>query len=244
MDQKKVDLAREYLYHKPNQNINMLASLQAGISEVVIAEEKGCLFCTNQTIWQLAADDEQTALRMYDRIPEGVTMLEVQEAAQFDLIAERFQPRCAETYHNAWYAKERLELPEVGAKMRVMTEADADTLAKYYHLPGPSAGKFEETRAYILERIPSGTVVGAFLDDRLAGFIGTHDEGSIGMLTVVPEFRRRGLATYLEQLAIVRALELGHIPFGQIAKDNHASIALQKSLGMTISDELVCWMDK
>ncbi len=244
MDQKKVGLAREYLYHKLNQNINMLASLQAGISEVIIAEEKGCLFCTNQSIWQLAADDEQTALRLYERIPREAAMLEVQEAAQFDLIAQRFQPRCVETYYNAWYAGERFALPDIGAKVRVMTEEDADELAKYYHLPGPSAGNFEETRAYILERIPTGTVVGAFLDGRLAGFVGTHDEGSIGMLTVVPEFRRRGFATYLEKLAIARALECGHIPFGQIARDNHASIALQKSLGMTISDELVCWMDK
>ena len=244
MSLNKAELARDYLSRKRNQNINMLASLQAGISEVVTAEDKGCLFCTSGSIWQLAADDTETALRFYDMIPEGVTMLEVQEASQFDLIAERFQPSCIETYYNAWYDHDAIELPDIGAQVRRMTEDDADEIAKYYHLPGPSAGKFEETRAYVMERIPTETVMGVFFDDRMAGFIGTHDEGSLGMLTVVPEFRRRGLATYLERVAIDAALKRGHIPFGQVAKHNEASLALQRSMGLTISDELVCWMDK
>ena len=90
----------------------------------------------------------------------------------------------------------------------------------------------------------SPRLYGAFLDGKLAGFVGTHDEGSIGALTVVPEFRRRGLGTYLECLAIRKALERGDLPFGQVAPGNGASLALQRSLGMTISREMVCWMDR
>lgn len=238
------EMAETYLRQKTDQNINLLAALQDGIAEVAAADARGCLLCTAGNIWQLAAADAETALRFYEMVPTDTTMLEVQEASQIDLIAERFRPRCIETYYNAWYAEAAIELPDIGAQVRLMTEEDADELARYYYLPGPDAGNLTETANYLRQRAASHTLYGAYFDGALAGFVGTHDEGSIGVLTVVPAFRRRGLGTYLERLAIQKALERGHLPFGQIAKGNEASLALQRSMGMTISEEMVCWMDK
>ena len=43
---------------------------------------------------------------------------------------------------------------------------------------------------------------------------------------------------------IARTLKEGFIPFGQVEKGNHASLALQKKIGMTVSDNLICWMWK
>ena len=50
-------------------------------------------------------------------------------------------------------------------------------------------------------------MTGAFLDGVLAGLIGIHEEGSIGMLEVLPAYRRRGLGYALEAGAIRRALK-------------------------------------
>lgn len=244
MDQELRNRAQRYLRRKTDQNINLLAALQDGIARVVLAGEEGCLLCTGGAIWQIAAADTETALRFLERVPAGTAMLEVQEISQTDAVAERFQPRCIEFYHNAWYAGSDIQLPEIGAEARLLTAEDAPLLARYYHLPGADAGKPEETEAYLRGRAGAGTLYGAFLDGKLAGFVGTHDEGSIGVLTVVPEFRRRGLGTYLECLAIRKALERGDLPFGQVAPGNGASLALQRSLGMTISREMVCWMDR
>ena len=76
------------------------------------------------------------------------------------------------------------------------------------------------------------------------GFIGEHLEGSMGLLYVFPESRRHGYAVALEKAMIARTLKEGFIPFGQVEKGNHASLALQKKIGMTVSDNLICWMWK
>ena len=244
MNEELRERAQTYLRQKTDQNINLLAALHDGIARVVVAEEKGCLLCTGGDIWQIAAADTETALRFYEQIPADTTMLEVQEVSQVEAIAERFQPRCIEIYHNAWYAEKTIALPDIGVQVRTMTAEDADELARYYHLPGPNAGDLTETANYLRDRASTGTLFGAYLDGKLAGFVGTHDEGSLGVLTVVPEYRRRGLGTYLEQLAISKALERGDLPFGQIAKGNEASLALQRSMGLINSEDMVCWMDK
>ena len=100
------------------------------------------------------------------------------------------------------------------------------------------------TRMILLEG-KAGNVVdtfGAFVGGALAGFIGTHAEGSMGMLEIFPEYRRRGLGCALEAGLIRRLLERGEIPFCQVIEGNEASMRLQEKLGMTFSDEPVYWM--
>ena len=80
--------------------------------------------------------------------------------------------------------------------------------------------------------------------EHLVGFIGEHLEGSMGILYVFPEYRRRGFGTALERCLIARTLEKGLIPFGQVEKDNRNSLRLQEKLGMTCSDDLIVWMWK
>lgn len=55
-------------------------------------------------------------------------------------------------------------------------------------------------------------MTGAFLDGVLAGFIGIHEEGSIGMLEVLPAYRRRSLGYALEAGAIRPRTEGGRYP--------------------------------
>lgn len=241
---KMEEVARRYLGKDRDRNINMLAALQDGLAQVVAAEDKGCLCCVDESIWQIAADDEETALRFYAQVPQNATMLEVQDTAQIDLLAQHFQPRCIETYYNAWYDGDHIDVPDIGAEVRTLGPEYAMELARHYYLPGPSAGQVEETAVYLSERMETGTVFGVYLEGELAGFAGTHQEGSMGMLTVLPEYRRRGLGLYLEKLSIARALERGWLPFGQIAHGNEASLALQRSAGMILSERQVCWMDR
>lgn len=105
---------------------------------------------------------------------------------------------------------------------------------------------------YIVDRIEAGAVYGAFLSDNtaddtintLAGIIGIHEEGSIGMLYVKPQYRHQKLATALETYAFNRALENGWIPYGQIIVGNEASMKLQESMGLHFSKSSVYWMTK
>ena len=138
-----------------------------------------------------------------------------------------------ECYQTAYYGG----MPELPGHlaMRDAEEADLPVLTATYDLV--SAGELR----LIVER---RKLVLGYEDGKLAGFMGEHLEGSMGLLYIFPEFRRRGYATELEKAVIAKTLREGYIPFGQIEKSNNASMALQRKLGLTISDQLICWMWK
>ncbi len=98
--------------------------------------------------------------------------------------------------------------------------------------------------AYLLDRLSNGAVFGIFVDNTLAGFIGEHAEGSMGMLTVFPAYRRRGLGTALESFMIHRTLQKGYTPFGYVVEENKASVKLQEKLGLYMAKEKVWWYEK
>ena len=83
---------------------------------------------------------------------------------------------------------------------------------------------------------------GACVDDQLAGFAGTHVEGTLGLLTVLPEYRRRGLGLALERYVIRQEVRRGHIPFCQMFDDNDVSLHLQQKVGMELHPQPIWWL--
>ena len=95
---------------------------------------------------------------------------------------------------------------------------------------------------YLRRRLESGAIYGGFLEETLCGFVGTHEEGSIGILEVLDAYRGRGFGSALEKFMIDLILDRDEIPFAQIAVDNKVSIDLQRKLGFEISTERVYWL--
>ena len=116
---------------------------------------------------------------------------------------------------------------------RIAEAEDIPVLISNYHLISPEEMK---------KVVGLGNVLLGYVGENLIGFIGEHLEGSMGLLYIFPEHRRKGYATALEKEYIRRTVEKGYVPFGMVEKDNIASIELQKSIGMTQSDNLFCWM--
>lgn len=77
-----------------------------------------------------------------------------------------------------------------------------------------------------------------------AGYIGQHPEGSMGLLYIFPEFRRRGYAQEAESFQINAILAEGRTPYAHIIEDNYKSIALQQKLGAVFADDKVVWMSR
>ena len=127
------------------------------------------------------------------------------------------------------------EKPAAGGEITVRTagEQDLPMLTENYRLISP------EELEKVVRR---GSLLIGYDGDQPVGFIGEHLEGSMGILYVFPEFRRRGFGAALQARFIARTMEEGYIPFGQVEKSNHASLCLQKKLGMTQSDHLIVWM--
>ena len=106
-------------------------------------------------------------------------------------------------------------------------------LMEQYHLIGP-----EE----LTEAVRRKLILLGYDQGRLAGFIGEHLEGSMGMLYVLPEYRHKGFGTALQTCLMARTMEKGAVPFGQVEKGNQNSLRLQEKIGMTRSDDLIVWM--
>ncbi|MEM5769829.1 MAG: GNAT family N-acetyltransferase, partial [Bacillota bacterium] len=123
--------------------------------------------------------------------------------------------------------------PGPGVTLRVLEPEHLEFVLTQYSHP--------TDRAYVASRIAEG-MLGAYVDGRLAGFIGTHAEGTMGMLEVLPEYRRMGLAYTLEAALIGRQLARGYVPHAQIVCDNTPSLRLQEKLGMTFSEQPLVWL--
>lgn len=85
--------------------------------------------------------------------------------------------------------------------------------------------------AYLADRIRNGPSVGIMRDGRLAGWAMTHDEGTMGVLEVLPEYRRIGLAEKLSFALCRKVREAGSIPTVHILCGNRASLSLAAKTG-------------
>lgn len=136
-----------------------------------------------------------------------------------------------ECYQTAYYGP--APIPSGRLVIEQAEKADLPRLVAAYDLVSPE----DLERIVARKKLLLGRA-----DGRLVGFIGEHLEGSMGLLYVFPEYRRLGVALELERAMIARTQEAGFVPFGQVEKQNRASLALQRKLGMTVSSRLICWM--
>ena len=123
---------------------------------------------------------------------------------------------------------------ENGFSIRVLSEEFIPFVTEHYSEIG--------TGEYVTDRIRHGAVYGAFYDEKIVGFIADHEEGSIGMLYVLPEYRKRHVAMALETYCMNLAIERGEIPYGQIVLGNEPSIGLQEKMGICFAKGTIVWM--
>ena len=123
---------------------------------------------------------------------------------------------------------------ENGFSIRVLSEEFIPFVTEHYSEIG--------TEEYVTDRIRHGAVYGAFYDEKIVGFIADHEEGSIGMLYVLPEYRKRHVAMALETYCMNLAIERGEIPYGQIVLGNEPSIGLQEKMGICFAKGTIVWM--
>ena len=203
----------------------------------ILEETEDALFLydTVSKAYFLACEDITLGLSILDGYAdEYLTLLSVTD---IDLGRAAFQrygfSDRLECYQAAWYGQPPETDPEIS--VRTAGREDLPLLISTYDLISP------EEMEQVVER---GSMLFGYRRERLVGFIGEHLEGSMGLLYVFPEFRRQGFGAELEKICIAKTMEKGFVPFGQVEKDNRASLDLQKEIGMTVSDRLLCWMWK
>lgn len=133
------------------------------------------------------------------------------------------------------YFPENAVLPENTLAVLELSPTDAHYIyqnSKYKDYTSPE---------YIIERMHKGVGLGIYEKEKLTAWILTHDDGAMGFLHVLPEYRKKGCAHELTTALIKRLRRTGEIPIVHIEEDNHQSMKLSLKMGF-VKDRMIHWI--
>ena len=128
-----------------------------------------------------------------------------------------------------------IEIDGLNIEKLSCNEEIAKTIAKNYTL------NYSVSAVYNL--LKYRFMFGAYYNGELAGFIGMHEERSVGMLEVFDKFKRKGIGSALLSYAVNYFIENGYVPFGHIFIGNEKSILMHEKLRLDVNSQKVYWIE-
>ena len=223
-------LEKDYLL-----NVSMIEVLRRKQAHVVSRADDGVLvLLDSEPIYMLSADTTKTASELLADI-DDLKMIVVHGEKLFEYVREKYS-KLSESMpcFQAAYTKDEAPSLKKSSDFRVLDKSFFRTIREHY--------KKIDDDEYVDMLLENKAMYGIFVGGSLAGFIGMHEEGSIGLLEVFPEYRNKGMGTELERFMIIQNMKQSYVPFAQIEVDNHISIDMQRKLGMDISKEMLMWL--
>lgn len=129
---------------------------------------------------------------------------------------------------------QNIQLPRNKSKIVELSIKDAEYIYDNYDY------KKYTSKEYITERLQKDISLGIIEDDRLVGWIMIHDDGAIGMLNILPAYRKKGYGYELMTAMVKEVRQQGKIPFLHIEEDNIKSTSLALKVGFE-KDRRVHW---
>ena len=224
--------ALEFLNKDYLLNVDMIECIRRDICRILYASDKAVLIVADSGwVHMLSCEDRELGLELIKtHQPPWVVLHQMDMREAVAGLGYRIGDQC---WQSAYTKTTPME--ETLADIRRLDRRFLKRIADNYELAD------EEEIAALLD---AGVIYGAFAGGELAGFIGRHEEGSVGLLFVFPEFRRMGIAEALERNYVNRELSEGNVAYGQIFVGNTPSRQLQEKLGMDFSDKFICWCGK
>ena len=224
--------ALEFLNKDYLLNVDMIECIRRDICRILYASDKAVLIVADSGwVHMLSCEDRELGLELIKtHQPPWVVLHQMDMREAVAGLGYRIGDEC---WQSAYTKTTPME--ETLADIRRLDRRFLKRIADNYELAD------EEEIAALLD---AGVIYGAFAGGELAGFIGKHEEGSVGLLFVFPEFRRMGIAEALERNYVNRELAEGNVAYGQIFVENTPSRQLQEKLGMDFSDKFICWCGK
>ena len=179
-----------YLEKDPVLHADMLDALCDEKTKVIYSEEDGVLLrIEGDGPYAVSASTSEAMTKMAELIDEehfGAVIRPFRFIPEF--FAVKGKMGMMPCYQTAYINKEPLFENNVpGIEIKPLTMEQLRFVCDNY----------EDDEEYIKSRIEYG-MLGAFDEEgNCAGFIGFHGEGSMGLLTVLPEYRRRGIGEAL-----------------------------------------------
>ncbi|MBG0767774.1 MAG: GNAT family N-acetyltransferase [Spirochaetaceae bacterium] len=213
--------------------IDLIEPLEEGVAEVLIADEDGVLLHVQDTAYVATLFNPEAADTFAEAVPTSKGPISVHAGPLVSAFKERGLTDPLECMQ-AVYPSTQLLVEDESIIIRPLMDRDLPVVLQHYKLVD---------EAYILERFQAGVMIAAEIDGNLAGFMGRHIECSMGMLEVLPQYRRRHVGEALERTYINHLLSQDITPYCHVVAGNTASLSLQRKLGLEVSAELVYWFN-
>jgi len=234
------NIANKMLFKDYLLNIDMLECIRRGSSEILFASDEAVLLIDIPSqIYMISTKGTKIANNLISDLPDNINIIAAHDKFSYDLLVKKLNFNKTMICHNTVYTKKTPIKPQdITIEIKLLTLEYQNIIIKNY-----SKAEIIENN-YIENRLKAQVMFGAFINDDLCGFIGTHEEGSIGMLEVLPKYRGRGIGAALQIIATNNALANNRYPYGQVIETNLASTALQLKLGFVLSKDKVYWLMK
>ena len=219
------DLALAYLNQDYYSNYPLIKAIENGF-KVIHADDSGVLLIDSERVFALlsAADP----LKFHALIPKPELMEVIGQTAG-PLTQSHFGFENAMFCHQYYYPAKTVDSD---LELEPARLDDLGFIAQHYKLSDENELRETIERGYLWVVRDEG---------QLFGFIGRHEDGSMGMMEILPEYRRQGWGERLERALIKIVLSEGELPYGHVIVGNEASARLQEKLGLIRCQELVTW---
>ena len=200
-------------------------AIKTGVIDHHKLYEKGFIGTSKEKECFLISFDDSFIDSILDSVDTTYPLFFIRGANLAKAFLERNESFEGEGYFEFVYTGEKMNFElQDGFKMKKLDLSYFDIVRKNYHLADDE---------YIKNRLDGGFVTGLFDNiDSLVGFVGEHYEGAMGMLEVMPEYRKRGYGTILEKQRINQTLSEHRTPYCNVLYGNDASLELQHKLGL------------
>ena len=216
-------------------NADIFQLLKRDLGKIIYKSKNGIVAVTNDNDLVLTSlknyNELNEVLKKHNISPKTITVKEdsLYQEILNNLNVYRSLP-CSQ------WVYQKLKAPKYKkSDIRVLDESFIDVILEHY--------KLVSDKEYIVDRVKNKMIFGIFENNELAGFIGIHSEGSIGMLEIFPQFRRKGYGYILEAFAIEQLLDKGYLPYCHVVEGNDASYKLQEKLGYKKATKPNIWIN-
>lgn len=216
----------EFLYKDFYSNCNLIYLLENNIAKVDLFDGINVIISIDEEVVLIVSDNKEV-VDAYLNSNNKIIDLSIISNYDFSYLVNRFNTML-DTNMWVYDKKEKVNLNLDGIDIRKLDISNYEYIVNRY--------KHVSDGEYIYTLLNRG-MLGIFVDDEIVGFIGIHDTGSIGVLTIEENYRKNGFGYILEGALINEQLEKGITPFCQVEKSNKASIKLQNKLGLRKSDK-------
>lgn len=230
----KNDSALKWLSDRGVVNhIDMIEAIRIKKAEILYSSQEGVMIYEKESqTCMIAAENFEPCRRILAQNTYHQFAVHQKELAEEIQAQYHFSTRVL-TNQAAWMQKKAPAFDDSG--IITLNQEHASQVCSFY-------GTMEDPGDYVRELISRGQMWGIFEQEKMAGFAGEHLEGSMGLLEILPEYRRKRYGFRLEAFLIRHFLENGKIPFCQVIEGNTESMSLQKKLGMEISEQPTWWL--